>query len=137
MWELVRRSVQPQVQLPVSAPSLQPRAHPRRPPHIAARPLSGCEFRPNRGPLLKVHARSADSFHFHPNRYIFLNELEFTDEFKAHTSAIASGKTSYGLVPREHWDDIPEYIDMEKATALMEEMGRKPIPYGGEHFDRG
>ena len=60
-----------------------------------------------------------------------MNELEFTDEFKLHTTALASGKTSYGLVPREHWDEIPDYIDMDKANKLMQEMGQKPIPYGG------
>jgi hypothetical protein len=50
----------------------------------------------------------------------------FSDEFKAHTSAIASGPCSYGLIPEEHWgdgDSMPEGIDVEKANEAIAEMG--------------
>ncbi|KAL8277513.1 hypothetical protein RQP46_010068 [Phenoliferia psychrophenolica] len=63
--------------------------------------------------------------------YTFLNEVPFTDEFKLHTSAIASGTCSYGLIPRREWDELPEWIDMDKVNKGIEEMGKLPIPYGG------
>lgn len=94
--------------------------------------MNGAAQSPARWLALTCRQTEADRNTLPDYRYIFLNEVEFTDEFKDHTTAIASGKTSYGLVPREHWDDIPDYIDMDKANRLMQEMGQKPIPYGGE-----
>ncbi|BGP38241.1 alpha-1,2-mannosyltransferase ktr1 [Rhodotorula kratochvilovae] len=64
--------------------------------------------------------------------WVFLNDEPFSDEFKRHTSGIASGKTKYGLVPREHWGDkFPEWINETRANEAIREMGTKPIPYGG------
>ncbi|GAA5904918.1 hypothetical protein JCM8208_007221 [Rhodotorula glutinis] len=64
--------------------------------------------------------------------WTFLNDEPFSEEFKRHTSGIASGKTQYGLVPKEHWGDkFPDWIDEDRAMKAIAEMGKKNIPYGG------
>lgn len=45
----------------------------------------------------------------------------FSDEFKKHTSAIASGPCSYGLIPKEHWppgNEMPEGVNTTEAWAV-------------------
>ncbi|KAG0671237.1 alpha-1,2-mannosyltransferase ktr1 [Maudiozyma exigua] len=61
--------------------------------------------------------------------WVFLNDEEFTEEFKNVTSALISGQTKYGLVPKEHWS-FPSWIDQDKAAAVREEMRAKKIIYG-------
>ncbi|GJN93736.1 hypothetical protein Rhopal_006793-T1 [Rhodotorula paludigena] len=61
--------------------------------------------------------------------YVFLNDEPFNDEFKRHTSAIASGPCSYGLVPREHWEE-PEWIDESKAAEERKKMADAGVIYG-------
>lgn len=61
--------------------------------------------------------------------WVFLNDEEFTDEFKNVTSALVSGKTKYGLIPQEHWS-FPSWIDQGKAAQVRKEMGEKRIIYG-------
>ncbi|GAA5949998.1 hypothetical protein JCM21900_001359 [Sporobolomyces salmonicolor] len=70
------------------------------------------------------------------NRYqydwVMLNDEPFSDEFKRHTSGIASGTVKYGLVPEEHWGkDMPSWIDKDEALRKIGEMGQKQIPYAG------
>ncbi|AJT73475.1 AIC_G0049820.mRNA.1.CDS.1 [Saccharomyces cerevisiae] len=61
--------------------------------------------------------------------WVFLNDEEFTDEFKNVTSALVSGTTKYGVIPKEHWS-FPDWIDEEKAAQVRKEMGEKRIIYG-------
>ncbi|CCH45157.1 Glycolipid 2-alpha-mannosyltransferase [Wickerhamomyces ciferrii] len=61
--------------------------------------------------------------------WVFLNDEPFTEEFKRVTSALVSGNTKYGLIPKEHWS-FPEWIDLEKAAATREEMKKNKIIYG-------
>lgn len=61
--------------------------------------------------------------------WVFLNDEEFTEEFKRVTSAMISGKTKYGLIPKEHWS-FPEWIDQDKAREVREQMKEKKIIYG-------
>ncbi|CAI4055869.1 mannosyltransferase KTR3 SKDI_02G3130 [Saccharomyces kudriavzevii IFO 1802] len=67
------------------------------------------------------------------NRYhydwVFLNDEPFNDEFKRVTSALVSGKTKYGTIPKEHWS-IPPSIDINKFDKKRKEMGKLDIPYG-------
>jgi hypothetical protein len=76
---------------------------------------------------------SLDRFnHRYHYDWLFLNDEPFNDEFKRHVSGIASGKVQFGLVPVSEWPKgFPEGIDQEKALRLINEMGQKPIPYGG------
>ena len=53
--------------------------------------------------------------------WVFLNDELFDDEFKKVVSNLVSGKTYFGLVPKEHWS-FPAWIDQEKAATTREEM---------------
>ncbi|UPX18902.1 alpha 1,2-mannosyltransferase 2.4.1 [Ascochyta rabiei] len=61
--------------------------------------------------------------------WVFLNDDDFNDEFKKVTSALVSGKTKYGKIPKEHWS-FPDFIDQDKAAKVREEMKEKKIIYG-------
>ena len=61
--------------------------------------------------------------------WVFLNDKPFDDEFKRVTSNLVSGKTKYGVIPKEHWS-FPEWIDQDKAAKVRQEMKQKKIIYG-------
>jgi alpha 1,2-mannosyltransferase len=61
--------------------------------------------------------------------WVFLNDDDFNDEFKKVTTALVSGTTKYGKIPKEHWS-FPEWIDQDKAAKVREEMKEKKIIYG-------
>lgn len=42
---------------------------------------------------------------------------------------LVSGKTHYGLIPRDQWT-YPDYIDRHKAAKVREDMGARKIIYG-------
>ncbi|KAJ1910098.1 alpha 1,2-mannosyltransferase 2.4.1 [Tieghemiomyces parasiticus] len=65
--------------------------------------------------------------------YVFLNNEPFSDEFKQLTSSMASGNTSYGLIPKEHWG-YPPWISQQKAAETREKM--KDIIYGSSESYR-
>ena len=61
--------------------------------------------------------------------WVFLNDKPFDEEFKKVTTALISGKTSYGEIPNAHWS-FPDFIDQDKAKKVREEMAEKKIIYG-------
>ncbi|ODV81523.1 glycosyltransferase family 15 protein [Suhomyces tanzawaensis NRRL Y-17324] len=61
--------------------------------------------------------------------WVFLNDQPFNEEFIAETTALVSGKTKYGLIPKEQWS-YPEWIDQEKAALAREAMKEKKVIYG-------
>ncbi|SCU97253.1 LAMI_0F09406g1_1 [Lachancea mirantina] len=61
--------------------------------------------------------------------WVFLNDKEFTEEFKRVTTAMISGTTKYGKVPPEHWS-YPEWIDQNKAAQVRDQMRADRIIYG-------
>ncbi|KFH45191.1 Alpha-1,2 mannosyltransferase-like protein [Hapsidospora chrysogenum ATCC 11550] len=61
--------------------------------------------------------------------WVFLNDKPFDDTFKKVTSSLASGKTHYGLIPKEHWS-YPEWIDRDRAKKVREDMKARKIIYG-------
>jgi alpha 1,2-mannosyltransferase len=61
--------------------------------------------------------------------WVFLNDQPFDETFIKVTTALVSGKTKYGLIPKEHWS-FPEWIDQKKAAQVREEMSEKKIIYG-------
>lgn len=73
-----------------------------------------------------VEDRFNSKFHYD---WVFLNDKEFTDEFKRITTALISGKTKYGVIPKEHWS-YPEFIDQEKAALTRKQMKEDGIIYG-------
>ncbi|CAG8756185.1 6298_t:CDS:2, partial [Cetraspora pellucida] len=61
--------------------------------------------------------------------YVFLNDQEFTDEFKTMTSALTNAKTSYGLIPQHMWG-YPPWIDQQRAADTRRDMGFRHVLYG-------
>lgn len=61
--------------------------------------------------------------------WVFLNDQPFDDTFKTVTTSLCSGKTHYGLIPKEHWS-FPEWIDKDKAAKVREDMKQRKIIYG-------
>ncbi|KAA8911544.1 nucleotide-diphospho-sugar transferase [Sphaerosporella brunnea] len=67
--------------------------------------------------------------------WTFFNDEPFSEEFKLHTSRMASGEVQYGLIPKEHWS-LPTNIDEKKFREKMKEMADKKIIYGGSESYR-
>lgn len=61
--------------------------------------------------------------------WVFLNDQPFDESFKKITTALISGTTHYGLIPKEHWS-FPDHIDQDKAKKVREDMKQKKIIYG-------
>ncbi|KAH8696137.1 putative alpha-1,2-mannosyltransferase [Talaromyces proteolyticus] len=65
----------------------------------------------------------------HHYDWVFLNDQPFDDTFKKITTSLVSGKTHYGLIPKDHWS-YPEWIDQNKAKKVREDMKERKIIYG-------
>ncbi|GAA6044091.1 hypothetical protein JCM8097_000206 [Rhodosporidiobolus ruineniae] len=65
-----------------------------------------------------------------PYPWVFLNDKEYTDEFKRATSAVATGPCHYGVVPKEHWEE-PSWIDEGRASEARKKMEEDKVIYGG------
>ncbi|KAL1957295.1 hypothetical protein VTO42DRAFT_6201 [Malbranchea cinnamomea] len=74
--------------------------------------------------IKQVEDRFNRNYHYD---WVFLNDREFDEDFKAVTSAMVSGNTYYGRVPRDHWS-FPSWIDPKRAAAARQEM--KKLRYG-------
>jgi alpha 1,2-mannosyltransferase len=61
--------------------------------------------------------------------WVFLNDKPFDSQFKKVTTALASGRTRYGEIPRAHWS-FPEFIDQDRARKVREQMAEKKVIYG-------
>ncbi|KAK7682965.1 hypothetical protein QCA50_013998 [Cerrena zonata] len=61
--------------------------------------------------------------------YVFLNDKEFTEEFKETVQAFASGPVKFGLIPTDHWS-YPSWIDQDKAAQVRKDMKAQGIIYG-------
>lgn len=53
--------------------------------------------------------------------WVFLNDQPFSEDFIKITTNLISGKTKYGLIPKEHWS-FPPHIDQAKAKKTREDM---------------
>ncbi|EZF34834.1 glycolipid 2-alpha-mannosyltransferase [Trichophyton mentagrophytes] len=76
--------------------------------------------------IRQVEDRFNKDYHYD---WVFLNDAEFSEEFKKFTSKLVSGKTHYGLIPKEHWS-YPSWIDQNKAAETRRIMKQKEIIYG-------
>lgn len=76
--------------------------------------------------IRQVEDRFNRNYHYD---WVFLNDREFDDDFKKVTTALVSGKTHYGTIPKEHWS-FPDFIDQDKAKAVREDMAERKIIYG-------
>ncbi|WVW83027.1 hypothetical protein I302_105044 [Kwoniella bestiolae CBS 10118] len=81
-------------------------------------------------PFLDSMRQMEDRFnHWAKYDYVFLNDDDFSDEFKRYTQSMTKAKCHYGKIEPDHWHQ-PEWIDEEKATKAREEMIRKKVIYG-------
>jgi alpha 1,2-mannosyltransferase len=61
--------------------------------------------------------------------WVFLNDVDFSEEFRNITSSLVSGAAYYGKIPEEHWS-IPTWIDEDKAAAARKKMADSGVSYG-------
>ncbi|KAJ7685947.1 glycosyl transferase [Mycena rosella] len=62
--------------------------------------------------------------------YVFLNEEEFSEDFKRRIRVLTPSRVEFGVIPREHWFQ-PDWIDAGKANAEMGRMEQMNVKYGG------
>lgn len=67
------------------------------------------------------------NFHY---PYVFLNDEEFTEEFKDSIRSVVSSVVEFGKLDKEEWEP-PSWIDMNKVNAEMKKMEDRKIIYGG------
>lgn len=84
------------------------------------------ELEPLRKTMQQLEARFNHKFKY---PYVFLNDVEFTQEFKDLTQSMTDAEIKYGLIPKEHWS-YPDWIDVKKADDLRHKMGEANIIYG-------
>lgn len=60
--------------------------------------------------------------------WVFLNDEEFTDEFKYLTRGLASGEAYYGYIPPEVWQ-VPPHINQTKMRQNMKDMEERDVLY--------
>lgn len=76
--------------------------------------------------------------------YVFLNEEEFTDEFKKTVSRLTDNRAEFGKIEPADWY-MPSWIDKERAHPNWERMAKMHIPYANNesyhnmcrYFSRG
>lgn len=78
------------------------------------------------GSIKSVEEKFNNKFHY---PWVFLNDVPFTDEFKAKVTDAVSSNLNFGLVPHEHWS-YPEWIDLGKAADTRKWMKEHDVRYG-------
>lgn len=61
--------------------------------------------------------------------WVFMNEKEFTTDFKKRVTEATSGEVEFVLIPEEHWS-YPDYIDQRKAADERNKMVADGVVYG-------
>lgn len=62
--------------------------------------------------------------------YVFLNDEEFTDEFKDAVRDVVSSTVEFGRLEPQEWE-VPPWIDMDRAKEEMKKMEERKVIYGG------
>lgn len=60
--------------------------------------------------------------------WTFLNNDEFSDNFKKEVTKFVSGRARFGVIPKEHWS-YPSFIDQELAKSERERMAADGVIY--------
>ncbi|KAJ2494242.1 alpha 1,2-mannosyltransferase 2.4.1 [Coemansia sp. RSA 2052] len=84
-----------------------------------------------RGTIRQVEDRFNREFGY---PYIFLNDDDFSDEFKDKVQAMTKAKVYFGKLPKEHWGLSP-YVTEEKVKAALE-ANKDRYLYGGSYSYR-
>lgn len=61
--------------------------------------------------------------------WVFLNDQEFTDEFKTSVEQFTNGQVEFGLIPREHWE-FPDTVDQDEFNEYINSQGDRRIYQG-------
>lgn len=61
--------------------------------------------------------------------YVFLNDDDFTEEFKELTSSLTKADTFYGKIDESQWS-FPSWIDQGRAEETRIRMAKQNIIYG-------
>lgn len=77
-------------------------------------------------PIRSIEDRFNNKYHYD---WVFLNEEEFSDEFKEMTRNLISGNVRFGVIPKQHWS-YPSWIDQQKAADSRKSMAATGIIYG-------
>lgn len=62
--------------------------------------------------------------------YVFLNDVDFTDEFKTTMKGLSPSEMKFGTIEKEHWG-YPPWINVDKADKERNGMAERNIIYGG------
>lgn len=74
--------------------------------------------------IRSVEDRFNDKYHYN---WLFINDEQFTEQFKTTAKTLCSGKVTFSLIPKEHWG-YPEHIDLERAKESRKRL--ELLPYG-------
>lgn len=77
--------------------------------------------------MRSLEDRFNKDFHYD---WVFLNDVPFSPEFIEATTAMASGKTFYAMVPSEDWN-CPDWIDKKKFEERLQLLQERGVLYGG------
>lgn len=67
--------------------------------------------------------------------WIFANDVDFTETFKAEVGNAVSGNVTFVTIPHEYWS-YPEWIDQNRAAEVRKQMMKDGIKYGGSESYR-
>lgn len=79
------------------------------------------------GTIRNLEDRFNKNYHYD---WVFLNEVDYSENFKKQVSKFVSGEARFGVIPKEHWS-YPDFINQEKARESREKMEEEGIIYGG------
>jgi alpha 1,2-mannosyltransferase len=64
--------------------------------------------------------------------YVFLNDEEFSDEFKESIKSLTSAKVTFGDINEEMWS-YPEFVDQTVAADQLMDYQARGVMYGRSH----
>ena len=77
-----------------------------------------------------VEERFNGKYHY---PWVFLNDVDFTEQFMSTMADLASGEVQFGILPSSHWD-MPEFINASRAEQTLKDM--ENVIYGGSESYR-
>lgn len=67
--------------------------------------------------------------------WVFLNDEDFTEDFKKGVRSMTRSEIHFGKIPKEHWS-YPDWVDQEKAKLERQRMQDDRVIYGGSESYR-
>ena len=78
--------------------------------------------------MRSVEERFNKWFHY---PVVFLNDKEWSAEFKERLGEVVSGEVRFKVIPREMWG-YPEWVDQGRAGKSMKKMQENGVMYAGK-----